>query len=57
VGIHSSSLFGLNEAMVYVLGTIGVMLSAVIIFDDMIGFIRRIIKKITTMYSKDSKVL
>ena len=48
VGIHSSSLFGLNETMTFVLGGVGVMLAAVIIFDDMIGWVKRWMKNKTT---------
>jgi hypothetical protein len=52
VGIHSSSLYGLNEMMAFILGGVGVMLAAVIIFDDMIGWVKRLMKKKTTKVRK-----
>jgi hypothetical protein len=43
--IHTSSLLGMNESQVYLLGGLGILISAVIVYDDIIGIASAIIKK------------
>jgi hypothetical protein len=60
VSIQASSLLGLNETMAYLLGGVGVVLAAVIVYDDLITWVlKRRIKKTTTskcsrMQAKDT---
>jgi hypothetical protein len=44
VQLQTTSLFGMNETMVYIIGGVGIVLSMVIVYSDMIGFVRRRIK-------------
>ncbi len=53
VDIHAVSLFGLNAPLVRVLGGVGIILSVLIIFDDMIGLMRKCRGMITRKYIKD----
>jgi hypothetical protein len=54
--IQTSSLFGLNESMAFLLGGVGIVLAAVIVYDDLIGFVRKRKRKINTKDTMDIKV-
>jgi hypothetical protein len=45
VKVQTSSLFGLNKTMAYLLGGVGVVLAAVIVYDDLIAWVRKWMKK------------
>jgi hypothetical protein len=45
VEIRTSSLFGLNQTMAYLFGGVGMVLATGIVFDDIIAFARRWMKK------------
>jgi hypothetical protein len=45
VNIQTSSLFGLNETIAYLLGGLGVVLAAVIVYDDLIAWFWKWMKK------------
>jgi hypothetical protein len=55
VNIHTTSLFGLNESMAYLLGGVEVVLAAVIVYDDLIGWVQLKKRKINTKNSKATK--
>jgi hypothetical protein len=55
VNLQTSSLFGLNETMAYLLGGVGFALAVAIVYDDLIALIRRRIKKKTENVPKDTK--
>jgi hypothetical protein len=44
INIQTSSLFGLNESLAYFLGGVGVILAAVIVYDDLIAWMRKLIR-------------
>ncbi len=53
--LQATSLFGMNEAMVYIIGGAGVVLSLVIEYGDMIGWMRMRKRKITTKDTTDTQ--
>jgi hypothetical protein len=46
VGIKASSLFGMTETKVYFVGGAGIVLAVIFVFSDMIGLVRRRMRKI-----------
>jgi hypothetical protein len=53
INIQTVSLFGLNEAMVLILGGVGIVLSVVLIYTDLIGLVRKWIKRNTHQINTD----
>jgi hypothetical protein len=47
INIQATSFFGMSENVVYLLGGLGVLVSAVLVYDDIISLLRNINKKIT----------
>jgi hypothetical protein len=57
VKIQAYSLFGMNETIAYFAGGSAALLSVVIVFGDMIDFIRRRMRKISNKSVQGTKVL
>ena len=55
--LQTTSLFGMNEAMAYFVGGVGVVLSLVIEYGDMISWFKRLVIKNNTKDAKDTKDL
>lgn len=55
VRLQTYSLFGMNETMAYILASVGIVASIVIVYGDLIRWIRRWMRKITTNNAKDTK--
>ena len=55
VDIHAISLFGLSAPLARLLGGVGIILSVLLIFDDMIGLVRKLIGKINLTADSSQK--
>ncbi len=45
ISIHSASLFGLSESMAYLLGGVGTLTAAILVYDDLVNLVRKWIRK------------
>jgi hypothetical protein len=45
IKIRTSSLFGLNESITFLLGGVGIVFAAALVYDDLIAWVRKWIKK------------